>query len=274
MDYVSGEFCPKVERKCLHEELIKDEHITICHEFEKGSTQCLAPREHRVFCIDRYEYPNEKGAHPPWMVSWYDAQATCETKGKRLCYESEWTMACEGPDETPFPNGWVRDNTACNIDNQFIRPSVPKMYSKDPKVSGPELERIDQSVASGSLEKCKSGYGVYDTTGNFDEWVTREAPYGNRRSDDHGQWAGLKGGGWGHVRNACRPITTSHVPEFAYYFIAFRCCADPEGEPPFKPKNAMRPPKVAPEDKAPLPHVTHAPGPNPPNEKVPKDRGY
>jgi hypothetical protein len=33
------------------------------------------------------------------------------------------------------------------------------------------------------------------------------------------------------VRNACRPYTTSHPPEFTYYFISFRCCADaaPEG---------------------------------------------
>ena len=37
----------------------------------------------------------------------------------------------------------------------------------------------------------------------------------------------LKGGAWGHVRNACRPVTTSHEPEFRYYFVSFRCCADP-----------------------------------------------
>ena len=29
-----------------------------------------------------------------------------------------------------------------------------------------------------------------------------------------------------HVRNACRPVTTSHPPDFTYYFISFRCCAD------------------------------------------------
>ena len=65
-----------------------------------------------------------------------------------------------------------------------------------------------------------SGFGVYDLTGNFDEWVNSESEKGKSR------WAGLKGGGWGHVRNACRPMTTSHPPEFAYYFISFRCCAD------------------------------------------------
>ena len=70
------------------------------------------------------------------------------------------------------------------------------------------------------METCRSGFGVYDLTGNFDEWVLTESDRGV--SD----WAGLKGGAWGHVRNACRPITTSHPPQFTYYFISFRCCKD------------------------------------------------
>ena len=65
-----------------------------------------------------------------------------------------------------------------------------------------------------------SGFGVHDLTGNFDEWVNSEENKGKSK------WAGLKGGAWGHVRNACRPMTTSHPPEFTYYFISFRCCED------------------------------------------------
>jgi hypothetical protein len=271
MVFISADWCPKVERTCLHSELIKDEHITICHEFAP-QTKCVAPVEARSFCIDRFEFPNVEGGHPPWMVTWYDAEQTCKSKGKRTCYESEWTMACEGPERTPFPNGYERDNTACNIDNEYIRVNVPKMYSKDASMREPELERIDQSVASGSMPRCVSGYGVYDTTGNFDEWVTREASGQNRRKDDKSLFAGLKGGAWGHVRNACRPMTTSHVPDFAYYFVAFRCCADPIGDKPWKPKNAMLKPNLEAIDKAPIPHPAHPTGPSP--TKVKKDRGY
>ena len=36
-------------------------------------------------------------------------------------------------------------------------------------------------------------------------------------------------------RNACRPVTTSHEPEFRYYFVSFRCCKDPAGMKPFVP---------------------------------------
>jgi sulfatase modifying factor 1 len=65
---------------------------------------------------------------------------------------------------------------------------------------------------------CAIGPGCH--SGNFDEWVLTEQKRGK------GEWAGLKGGAWGHVRNACRPITTSHVPEVTYYFISLRCCRD------------------------------------------------
>src|SRR6185312_2782997 len=134
--------------------------------------KCVGREEPRRFCIDEYEYPNRKGGHPTWMVSWYDAQATCASLGKRLCYESEWVSACEGPDKLPFPYGHARDNTKCNIDNSWIQPSLADMYSKDPQTRLIELSRLDQSAPSGSLSGCVSGFGVHDLTGNFDEWVT------------------------------------------------------------------------------------------------------
>jgi formylglycine-generating enzyme required for sulfatase activity len=61
-----------------------------------------------------------------------------------------------------------------------------------------------------------------------DEWVRADQERTHRRS----RFAGLKGGAWGHVRNACRPVTTSHPPDFTYYFISFRCCADAAGVTP------------------------------------------
>ena len=48
------------------------------------------------FCIDRFEYPNQKGVFPIIMVNWTESQALCEEQGKRLCDENEWTFACEG----------------------------------------------------------------------------------------------------------------------------------------------------------------------------------
>jgi formylglycine-generating enzyme required for sulfatase activity len=243
-------------RTCVEEEWSPQNKITICHRFATRQ-KCYGREEHRRFCIDEYEYPNQKGAHPTWMVSWYDAQATCGSLGKRLCYESEWVSACEGPDKLPFPYGHARDNKKCNIDNTWIQPNLPEMYSQDPTARLIELSRLDQSAPSGALEGCVSGFGVHDLTGNFDEWVTVD-----QRVDDKSGWAGLKGGAWGHVRNACRPMTTSHPPDFAYYFIAFRCCREPQGGSPSPPSSSGAP-DVEPANRAPLQEPAYPPGPSP-----------
>jgi sulfatase modifying factor 1 len=219
MALVDTSYCPKVRRRCLRDEYNKPNHLTICKEFAPGQECLTTPRRQR-FCIDKYEYPNQAGAHPPVMVDWYDSAGACAAQGKRLCWESEWVSACEGPAELPFPYGLKRDASACNIDNPYVQPDLSRVYSSDRAVQDKELQKLDQSVASGERAGCVSGFGVHDLTGNFDEWVNAEEPRGN------GQWAGLKGGAWGHVRNACRPMTTSHAPEFTYYFISFRCCAD------------------------------------------------
>lgn len=256
MILVDGTACSQVERTCLDEEKDRTNHIRICHAFAHV-TKCVGTEEKRRFCIDEYEYPNEKGAHPPWLVSWYDGEAACQAEGKRLCYESEWVTACEGPERTPFPYGWERDPTACNIDNVYIGPDIDKMYTSDQSVADGELRRIDQSVPSGSLPGCVSGYGVRDLTGNFDEWVTRDAP-----PESKSKWAGLKGGAWGHVRNACRPVTTSHPPQFTYYFISFRCCRDADGSAPYQPRAGEPKPAVPPRKAPRLPKASGGPPPN------------
>jgi sulfatase modifying factor 1 len=226
MQLVDTLFCPEIERRCIKDEFNKPNRITICHRFAEEPGKCRAKERRQRFCIDRFEYPNKEGARSPVMVDFYDAGASCAAQGKRLCWESEWIAACEGPEKTPFPYGYKRDPSACNIDNSYISPSLTKIYDSNEAVAGAELERLDQGVPSGFKPRCKSGFGVHDQTGNVDEWVMLE----EKRGD--GGWAGLKGGGWGHVRNACRPVTTSHAPEFTYYFISFRCCADakPSGD--------------------------------------------
>ncbi len=219
---VTHEFCPDLERTCLKKEYERSNHLEICHEFRSGSERCLSERVRLDFCIDRYEFPNQEGGHPPVMVDFHDARARCAALGKRLCYEREWTAACEGPEESPFPYGWTRSSQMCNIDNRWIEPSLDAIYSKNASIRDRELARLDQSVPSGSQAGCRSGFGVHDLTGNFDEWTLADRLRPHAKS----KGAALKGGAWGHVRNACRPVTTSHAPEFRYYFVSFRCCGD------------------------------------------------
>jgi hypothetical protein len=217
---VEGEYCPLVEQKCLHW-LDPATHLQ-CAEFDHTASagSCALKTQHKRFCIDRYEWPNKVGALPRYMASWNEAKSSCDAIGKRLCSDTEWTLACEGPERMPYPygGGYVRDPNACNIDKQYIWPHAEKLY--DPRTSAAELERLDQREPSGSRPACVSPYGVSDMVGNVDEWVLNESQAG------HPFKSGLKGGYWGPVRTRCRPMTTAHEETFRYYQIGFRCCGD------------------------------------------------
>jgi formylglycine-generating enzyme len=264
MSYVDTLYCPQLGRECIEEEYEKANNLKICHKFREFQ-KCAVPLERRQFCIDKYEYPNKKGAHPVWNASWFEAQATCKSKGKRLCWQSEWTAACEGKKQTPFPYGFSRDHKKCNIDNAWIEPKMgPQGFlflSQEPEVRFAELSRLDMSVPSGSMPECKSDFDVYDQTGNFDEWTTND-----EKPEEKSQWAALKGGAWGHVRNACRPASHNHFPQENYYFWSFRCCNDAPGAPVWKPSRFaqhQKAPNVEAHDFFPDPIVPRdAPGPS------------
>jgi hypothetical protein len=215
---VEGEYCPFVEQRCLR--WLDPVTKLQCAEFDRfeGAGTCHMKTEQKKFCIDRYEWPNKLGALPRYMASWVEAKATCESIGKRLCSDTEWTLACEGPERQPYPYGagYARDNTACNIDKPYIWPHPERVY--DPRASADELERLDQREPSGSRASCVSPYGVHDMTGNVDEWVVNVSQHGEPHI------SGLKGGYWGPVRTRCRPMTTAHEETFRYYQIGFRCC--------------------------------------------------
>jgi hypothetical protein len=215
---VEGDYCPYVEQKCKR--WLDPATKLQCAEFETQpmGAKCGMKTQHQKFCIDRYEWPNRAGAIPQIMASWVEAKATCEGSGKRLCSDTEWTLACEGPDHQPYPygEGFERDAQACNIDKPYIWPDPEKVY--DPKTSAAELARLDQREPSGSRASCVSPYGVHDMVGNVDEWVVNVSQFGQPHQ------SGLKGGYWGPVRTRCRPMTTGHQETFRYYQIGFRCC--------------------------------------------------
>lgn len=217
---VEGDYCPVVEQKCLR--WLDPATKLQCAEFDKTvtSARCPMKTQHKRFCIDRYEWPNKVGALPRYMASWVEAKASCEATGKRLCSDTEWTLACEGEDRQPYPygDGYERDQQACNIDKPYIWPHAEKVY--DPRTASDELARLDQREASGSRTACVSPYGVHDMVGNVDEWVVNVSQAGKPFM------SGLKGGYWGPVRTRCRPMTTAHNETFRYYQIGFRCCGE------------------------------------------------
>lgn len=230
MVLVAGEYCPGLMQPCL--EWVSG-GVRRCARFDES--RCVGHRFLRRFCIDRYEYPNLAGVKPTVMVSWYDALRACETEGKRLCLASEWSFACEGVQRYPYPYGRVRDRKVCNFDRPRPSPEPNFELFARPRQVGAEVARLDMRVESGLLQGCVSPFGVQDMTGNVDEWVLHEDHFEQAETEDRKPpfISGLKGGYWGPIRAACRPITTAHNEIFRFYQVGFRCCAnarvDPDG---------------------------------------------
>jgi len=211
---VEGDFCPNVDQTCI--KVDKSIHnvngYAKCDEF--APTKCLSKqRVHMHFCMDRYEWPNKKEARPLVMLTWNDMKRECGQIGKRICVDHEWSLACEGPEILPYPYGLVRDATACNIDH----PQKPDANINN--MSKENVEYLWQGVSSGSMERCVSPYGVHDMTGNVDESVVNSEGNPYHSAEMGGHW--VKG-----ARNRCRPKTTIHNEDFAFYEIGGRCCKD------------------------------------------------
>lgn len=200
---------------------ISEEFPERCAEFDREGWLALVaaiPTVAMRFCIDRYEYPNIKGQYPWVLVTWPEASDICRKSGKRLCSEDEWTFACEGEDAEPYPYGFVRSAEACVIDRPWQDYDEHAFADRASEGALRELDRIWQGEPSGSHLACRSPFGVYDMTGNVDEWTHSTSAEGYRSI--------LKGGYWGPVRNRCRPSTRAHGEGFAFYQQGFRCCSD------------------------------------------------
>jgi sulfatase modifying factor 1 len=207
MVLVEGEYCPVVEHVCLRWlDPPGPYHDYRCGEYKRPAA-CTAPREKRRFCIDREEYVAPGETLPLANTSWTSAGEICTTRGARLCLESEWQFACEGPDMHPYPygDGFTRDGKACNIDRSDL--GMPGSGLKDLRVPITEFP------------KCVSPFGVHDMSGNVEEWTTLDKGKAPDRSSMKGAW-------WLPGKNTCRAATTGHGEIYQGKQVGARCCRD------------------------------------------------
>lgn len=224
MQLIDGEYCTEVEHKCKKSWFDKSNKKVVCEDFEPVAT-CVGERVKKRYCVDTYEWPNQKGVRPEVMNRFHQAQIKCASVGKRMCTESEWNFACEGPEMKPFPHGFVRDAAKCNGDHPWDGPNMKKVAKRD----ADELARLWHGVPSGSQPQCISDFGVADMPANTDEVVASEQPKNSRRAKFDSVHTG--GPWYKGVRNQCRPKVYTHDEDFYYYFLSFRCCAEADGKP-------------------------------------------
>ena len=161
--------------------------------------------------------------HPVTNVTWYDAVAYCQWRGKRLPTEAEWEQSARGGGNPIFPWG---DAVA------------------DPSRTNYSASGLGTTSAVASYPP--NGYGLYDMAGNVweftsDEWAsypakntTNPVAGGNlfsagidflsvttRRVIRGGSWGGAPVNLWVEYRD-------SHPPDGAKPFVGFRCAKSVE----------------------------------------------
>jgi sulfatase modifying factor 1 len=210
MILVEGEYCPNVEQTCL-EWMEKPgdpyEHFR-CARYKKPG-ECRGKRFHKRFCIDEKERTEPDSDIPRNHMSWTSATQLCKAEGARLCMTSEWQFACEGEELRPYPYGWERDATACNVDVMHGLGKVGRL--------------VDHRTPASAHPGCVSAFGVHDMAGNVDEWATVDgAPPGTREV--------MKGSWWLPGRHACRSFQGGHGANYGGTESGARCCKDAEVE--------------------------------------------
>jgi hypothetical protein len=172
------------------------------YEITSERTDSLCPRDMELvkigatqFCIDRYEWPNRKGALPQSYISQYGARDSCFTAGKRLCSSEEWSLACSGPYSWNYPYGQEYERYACVTHDTTVRPS-------------------------GSKPECRAFFGTFDMSGNLLEWTSTP-------SKDNPQFFNVMGGFWqSGPRSGCFDTRYSYFPQNRHNPVGFRCCKE------------------------------------------------
>ena len=114
--------------------------------------------------------PENQADFPVTHVNWFDADAYCRWKGRRLPSEPEWEKTARGPEGWIYPWGNNFEPASAHI----ARASV----------------MIAAASEVGKFPEGKSPYGAYDMIGNVWEWTDswyRAYPGNKLRNENLGQ---------------------------------------------------------------------------------------
>lgn len=149
------------------------------------------------YCVDIYEWPNKKGVRPVAYVSLYQASDSCFSVGKRLCTADEWFLACSGPFSSVYPYGNSYEERACVTADTLVH-------------------------KSGGKAECRSYFGLYDMSGNLQEWT-------DTRSSENDRFNYVTGGFWSSgIKSSCRERRYSYYSQNRHNPVGFRCCQNVE----------------------------------------------
>ena len=239
MVLVDGEYCTDVETKCLKSRYAKQNKKTICEEFEEPS-KCIG-KEGAPALLHRLatSTPTRRASGPSVMNDFPHAQHLCAAAGQARLHRDRVDDGVRGPVVQALP---VRLHARSRQMPRRSRLPVPQCPQDGVQGQGRAAHASSSASGtasvSGSQPECVSDYGVWDMPGNADELAADRDP----RTDEQVRQRH-------HRRPVARrraqpvpPKIYTHNEGFAYYYLSFRCCAEPDGKPtdPRTPKQIKR----------------------------------
>lgn len=175
-----------------------------------------------TYCIDRYEFPNKKGAFPVSGISLDTAKDNAAKLGKRICSQVEWVAACMGENKQiyGYGNEYVPGN--CVDSKPWKAPNWNLMAN--PVLWAEEVKRLYNADSSGSHPNCKSVWRndeIWDMVGNVAEWTSSsKAQYGVAVMAC--SWVNC----YRQQRASCLYSNVAHSKNFDSYEFGGRFCQD------------------------------------------------
>ena len=157
----------------------------------------------------------QHGDRPVVGVSWYDADAYCRWKEKRLPTEAQWEKAAKGTDGRRYPWG----NQAPTKDHANFALGARFSYNQ-------------VLLPVKSLEQGVSPYGLHHMAGNAYEWVQdwyltnyyESSPSKNPQGPEQGQFKVLRGGSWSDLAKYLLTYSRFKLPpDTRNSYTGFRC---------------------------------------------------